>query len=220
MEFSRRSLCSVAAALFGAASSLPAQVSLPAPFDPFPGGSAARYHFDLARNFFSSPADELARREKLRPRLERLAQLSRSLPQSAGGILAALALQDSLDLEVSRHATYLELRFYADTRQGEALRSAGQLQDMAGSSRATFDSALAAPTERHSGQARRGATAASPLSVCDRTRSARLWRRGSPPKANGSIERWRRWQLAGGQKFSRKPCARPTSARCKRLPGR
>src|SRR4030095_8332506 len=37
-----------------------------------------------------------------------------------------------------------ELRFNADTRQGEALRSASQLRDMAGSSRAAFDSALAA----------------------------------------------------------------------------
>jgi oligoendopeptidase F len=144
MIFPRRSLCSVVAALLGAASSLPAQVTLPTPFDPFPGGSAARYHFDLARNFFSSPADELARREKLRSRLERLAHISRNLPQSAGGILAALALEDSLDLEVNRHVTYLELRFNADTRQGEALRSASQLQDMAGSSLAALDSALAA----------------------------------------------------------------------------
>ena len=72
MRLPRRSLWSVVAALVGAASSLPAQGAPPTPFDPFPGGSAARYHFDLARNFFSSPADELARREQLRPRLERL----------------------------------------------------------------------------------------------------------------------------------------------------
>jgi hypothetical protein len=66
----RRSLCSVVAALLGAASSLSARVAPPTPFDPFPGASVARYHFDLARNLFSSAADELARREKLRPRLE------------------------------------------------------------------------------------------------------------------------------------------------------
>jgi oligoendopeptidase F len=144
MIFPGRSLCSVVAALLGAASNLPAQVTLPTPFDPFPGGSAARYHFDLAHNFFSSPADELARREKLRPRLERLARISRSLPRSASGILAALAFEDSLDLEVNRHVTYLELRYNADTRQAQALRSASQLQDMAGSSLAAFDSALVA----------------------------------------------------------------------------
>jgi oligoendopeptidase F len=143
MTFPRRGLYSFAAAVLGAASSLLAQVS-PAPFDPFPGGSAARYHFDLAGNFFSSPVDELARREELLSGLERLGQISRRLPATAGGILAALALQDSLDLEVSRHATYLELRFNADTRQEEALRSARQLQDMADRSLAPFDSALAA----------------------------------------------------------------------------
>ena len=144
MTLPRRSLCRVVAALLGATSSLPAQQTPPTPFNPFPGGSAARYHFDLARNFFSSPAEELAGRETLGPRLDRLAQMSRNLPQSANGILAALALEDSLDLEVSRHATYLELRYYADTRQGEALRSASRLQDTAGSSQAAFDSALAA----------------------------------------------------------------------------
>src|SRR4030095_2640926 len=77
----------VVAALLGEASCLPAQATQPTPFDPFPGGSAARYHFDLARNFFSSPEDELASREKLRPRLDHLEQISRSLPQSASGIL-------------------------------------------------------------------------------------------------------------------------------------
>jgi len=168
MIFPRRSLFSVVAALLGAASSLPAQVTLPTPFDPFPGGSAARYHFDLARNFFSSPADELARREKLRSRLERLAHISRNLPQSAGGILAALELEDSLDLEVNRHVAYLELRFNADTRQREALRSASQLRDTADRGLAAFDSALAALPS----VARRAATAASPLSVRDRTRPA------------------------------------------------
>jgi oligoendopeptidase F len=144
MAFPRRGFCSVAAAVLGAASGLLAQVSQPASFDPFPRGSAARYHFDLARNFFSSPVDELARREDLLSGLERLAQISRSLPESAGGMLAALAFEDSLDLEVNRHLTYLELRFNADTRQGEALRSASQLRDMAGRSLAAFDSALAA----------------------------------------------------------------------------
>ena len=205
MIFPRRSLCSVVAALLGAASSLPAQVTPPTPFDPFPGGSAARYHFDLARNFFSSPADELARRETLRPRLERLAQISRSLPQSAGGILAALAFEDSLDLEVSRHVTYLELRFNADTRQGEALRSASQLQDMAGSSRAAFDSALAAlPSAtlvRLEGERPRLRRYRFAIERGRRDSSAA----GSPPKANGSIERWRRWQPAGAEKSSRKP---------------
>jgi len=143
MTFPHRGLCSVVAAVLGAASSLLGQAS-PVAFDPFPGGSAARYHFDLAGNFFRSPADELARRKELLSGLELLARTSRRLPATADGILAALALEDSLDLQVSRHATYLELRYYADTRQEGALRSARQLQDMAGQSLASFDSALAA----------------------------------------------------------------------------
>jgi hypothetical protein len=99
MIFSRRGLCSVAVAVLGAASGLLAQVSPPAPFDPFPGNSAARYHFDLAGNFFSSPAAELARRKELLSGLERLAQISRSLPKSANGILAALALDSHARLK-------------------------------------------------------------------------------------------------------------------------
>jgi oligoendopeptidase F len=156
MIFLRCSLCGVAAAVLGAAPGLRAQVSPPTSFDPFPGGSAARYHFDLTRNFFSSPADELARREKLLSRLGHLAQISRSLPRTASGILAALAFEDSLDLEVNRHVAYLELRFNADTRQREALRSASQLRDTADRGLAAFDSALAAlpsaTLARHEGQ--------------------------------------------------------------------
>lgn len=141
MRLRRRELCSVTAAVLACAPRLLGQAPL---FDPFPGGSAARYHFDLARNFFDSPAQEAVQREQLVSQLESFAQMSRRLPESGAGILTVLTTEDSLDLEATRHIAYLELSFNADTRNAEALRSARDLRDAAGRSLATFDSAVAA----------------------------------------------------------------------------
>lgn len=126
------------------AGALGAQAPLQRPFDPFPPGSAIRYHFDLARNFFRTPDDETAERQLLVSRLERLQQLSQRLPQTADGLLGALRLEDSLNLEVDRHTTYLELEYNADTRKAEALQAAGELRASAGQRFSAFDSALAA----------------------------------------------------------------------------
>jgi oligoendopeptidase F len=121
-----------------------AQASPPTTFDPFPAGSAARYHLDLSRHFFRSPAEELAQRSELVQRLERFGLEAADLIDSAAGLLTALATQDSLDLEATRHVAYLELSFTTDTRNAEALRSAGQLRDAAGLRLAVLDSAVAA----------------------------------------------------------------------------
>lgn len=139
-----RGLLNVIGAVLVAAPGLLAQASPPRAFDPFPAGTAARYHFDLSRHFFPSPAEELAQRSRLIQRLERFGQESSNLLQSAAGLLTALATQDSLDLEATRHVAYLELLFNSDTRNAEALRSAGRLRDTADQRLAAFDSAVAA----------------------------------------------------------------------------
>lgn len=144
MRFRSRKLLCVAGAVLVAAPGLLAQAPPPRAFDPFPGGSAARYHFDLSRHFFRSPAEELAQRRELVQRLERFGRESSNLLESSAGLLTALATQDSVDLEVTRHVAYLELTFNSDTRNAEALQSAGQLRGAAGSTLAAFDSAVAA----------------------------------------------------------------------------
>jgi oligoendopeptidase F len=144
MRLHGQGLLRVAAAVLVAAPGLLAQAAPPRAFDPFPAGSAARYHFDLSRHFFRSPAEELARRRELEQRLERFGQDSPNLLGSAAGLLTALATQDSLDLEVARHRAYLELLFNSDTRNAEAQRSADQLRDAADRRMAAFDSAVAA----------------------------------------------------------------------------
>jgi oligoendopeptidase F len=139
---SHRLLCVAVAALV-AAPALVAQALPPAAFDPFPAGSAARYHFDLSRNFFRSPAEELARRRELVLRVGRFGQETPRLLESAAGLLTALATRDSVDLEVTRHAAYLELTFNADTRNADALGAATELRAAAGSTLAAFDRAVA-----------------------------------------------------------------------------
>ena len=123
--------------------SLLAQAPAQRTFDPFPAGSAARYHFDLDRNFFPSPAYEAERRRSLTRRLEQFRQLTNRLPRTAEGLLTALRLQDSLDLEASRHTSYLDLRFNADTQNADAERAAEGLSLAADQTFAAFDSALA-----------------------------------------------------------------------------
>ena len=49
--------------------------------------------------------------------------MSRTLPTSARALLAALETEDSLSMEVSRHSTYLELSYFADTRNDAALQA-------------------------------------------------------------------------------------------------
>jgi oligoendopeptidase F len=147
MRLPSRMLTIVAGAVLVAAPELHAQASPPGGFDPFPAGSAARYHFDLSRNFFRSPAEELAQRKLLVQRLEQFRQESPRVLESGAGLLTALATQDSLDLEATRHVAYLDLLFNSDTRNAEAPRSAAQLQDAADERLAAFDSAVAALPE-------------------------------------------------------------------------
>src|SRR4051812_3195553 len=69
---------------------LPAQQT----FDPFPGGIATRYHFDLARNFFQSPDEEAAARRLLISRLEQFQRVASTLPRSPAELLRTFQTED------------------------------------------------------------------------------------------------------------------------------
>ena len=113
-----------------------------ASFDPFPSGSAARYHFDLARNFYKTPELEASERGLLVAGLHRFQQLSVPARENADSLLAAFRAQDSLYLDVTRHGAYLDSKYFADTRNTDASDRAEELRILAGKSFAPFESVL------------------------------------------------------------------------------
>ena len=116
-------------------------------FDPFPNGLAARYHFDLRRNFFRSPEAESAARGRLTSALDDFKYLAAASTRSGPQLLRALRAQDSLLLEVTRHRAYLELRYYSDTRVTESRGAADALGSRAAGVFTGFDSVLASLPE-------------------------------------------------------------------------
>ena len=114
----------------------------PATFDPFPAGSAARYHFDLDRNFYKTPELEASERRLLEEGLRRFQQDSVGALENADSLLAAFRAQDSLYLDVTRHGAYLDSKYFADTRNTDATEAAEELRVLAGESFAPFESAL------------------------------------------------------------------------------
>ena len=114
----------------------------PANFDPFPSGSAARYHFDLARNFYKTPELEASERRLLVAGLERFQQVSVGTLNNADSLLAAFRAQDSLYLDVTRHGAYLDSKYFADTRNTDASEAAEKLRLRSGESFAPFESVL------------------------------------------------------------------------------
>ena len=119
----------------------------PTHFDPFPAGSATKYHFDLAKNFFSSPKVEASERSLLITRLERFQQLYGRAPQNPDSLLSALRTQDSLDLQVSRHDSYLDLLYNSDTRNEDAQTAVAELRSVSDKNFAAFDSVIASLPE-------------------------------------------------------------------------
>ena len=113
-------------------------------FDPFPGGIGAKYHFDLARNFFRSPAEAETERQRVVARVGGLSDWALRMPETGAGLLAALATEDSLTAQVQRHLMYLDLAYHADTRNAEAQRAAGVFGAAVGPAFAAFNRALAA----------------------------------------------------------------------------
>jgi oligoendopeptidase F len=111
-------------------------------FDPFPSGSAARYHFDLARNFYRTPELEASEGRLLEAGLKRFQQSSVGALENADSFLAAFRAQDSLYLDVTRHGAYLDSKYFADTRNTDASERAEELRVLAGESFAPFESVL------------------------------------------------------------------------------
>jgi oligoendopeptidase F len=132
----------VLAALAGYAPGSEAQRA--AAFDPFPNNSAVRYHFDLARNFFASPAIEAKARSELLGRLERLRTIAPTSTRSPADLLRALQLQDSLQREVGKHLAYLSLRSLSNTRDTLAQRFLNEFSTAATPGYRAVDVAIAA----------------------------------------------------------------------------
>jgi hypothetical protein len=107
-------------------------------FDPFEG-KAESYHFNLKRNFFSSPEAEAADRLALSRRLDELQPLTQQQSQDADAILNSLRLEDELNRAVAHHTTYLELRYDSDTRETAGRTAGGELNGIANRRFAAFD---------------------------------------------------------------------------------
>lgn len=102
------------------------------PFDPFPGGTAARYRFDLARNFFPTPAAEEAARAALLARAARLAAEHANAGESAVALERLLVAADSVSRLTGKHLAYLSLRSNIDTRDVAAAAAVDALGDSVG----------------------------------------------------------------------------------------
>lgn len=86
-----------------------------------------RYRFDLGRNFFASPAAEVAARPELEREIDALAALAARV-ETPADLLAALEADDRAHRLFRKHDLYLFLRFAVDIREeggleaGETLR--------------------------------------------------------------------------------------------------
>ena len=137
----RIQFCAIAAVL-AAASTLRAQET--PVFEPFPAGSAASYHFDLARNFFASPTIEADSRADLLRRLERLRTTAPAATHSATALLQALRLQDSVQRETGKHLAYWSLRSLINTSDTLAQRVLNEFSAAATPGYEAVDLAIAA----------------------------------------------------------------------------
>src|SRR5262249_26859661 len=102
---------------------------------------------DLARNFFRTPEEEVTARRGLVTQLEKLDPPAPDSEKSPDRVLEALRLQDSLDLEVSRHVTYPNLRYFSDTRNTEGFGDGGRMRAIPDQRSAALNHALASPPE-------------------------------------------------------------------------
>ena len=137
----RRLSLALLATLSGCAPDSDAQQA--AAFDPFPNNSAPRYHFDLARNFFATPAIEAAARTALRARLDRLRAMAPTATRSPAELLQALRLQDSLQREVGKHLAYFSLRSLSNTADAAAQRLSNEFGIAAAPGYNAVDAAIA-----------------------------------------------------------------------------
>ena len=84
-------------------------------FVAIPPAQASAYHFDFARNFFSSPGAEKGDREHLYATLKDLENLKGKLAKSADNLYRGLKLNDDLLVQFHKHYSYLYLRSAVDT---------------------------------------------------------------------------------------------------------
>ncbi len=85
-------------------------------FEPIPKDSAAKYHFDFARNFFTSPEAEKAARADYYAGLKELESVKGKVAASSENLLVALRLYEKVLVEFIRHYTYLYLRYAINTK--------------------------------------------------------------------------------------------------------
>ena len=85
-------------------------------FEPFPRDIAAKYHFDLSRNFFATPEAAEADRKILYQALADFGQWRGKLSSSAENLYRAFQAFELLQPKINLHLSYLYLRYSMDTR--------------------------------------------------------------------------------------------------------
>lgn len=100
--------------------------------------SAARvYRFDLARNFFATPTQEVADRSQLFAAIDELNRLAAKVV-TRDDLIAAMIADDRAQRLFRKHDLYLFLRFAVDTREGAGLEDADAMRARLRAARATL----------------------------------------------------------------------------------
>lgn len=96
-------------------------------FVAIPPTEARHYHFDFARNFFSTPEAEKAERARLDETLKELEALKGKVSASPENLQRALELNDRARVVFSRHYSYLYLRNAVNTLDETSLAESSAL---------------------------------------------------------------------------------------------
>jgi oligoendopeptidase F len=109
---------------------------------PSPADSAGRYHFDLARDYFSSPEVEVAARAHLHQRVTALRTAGEHLTTSPAALLRALLLADSVRMESKRHTIYLYLLTQLNTLDEASAQAQSTLEAELDAATSVIDNGL------------------------------------------------------------------------------
>jgi oligoendopeptidase F len=96
-------------------------------FEAIPKQSTAQYHLDFGRNFFASPEAEKADRANLYATLKELETLKGKVTGSPDSLQRALRLNDRVRVQLSRHYSYLYLRYAVNTNDEKSLAESSAL---------------------------------------------------------------------------------------------
>jgi oligoendopeptidase F len=96
-------------------------------FVAIPPAQASAYHFNFARNFFTTPEAEKADRENLYATLKDLESLKGRLAKSATNLYRGLKLNDTLQVQFNKHYAYLYLRAAVNTNDEASLKESSTL---------------------------------------------------------------------------------------------